>query len=118
MHVSHNCCCCFGFDAAGRGLEELREFLLERATPGEWTLDAGMATDQAEEEQVRAAGWGGLPPALACAQLVRAGCSVVQPSGQCAPLQDAPHLLLPLPLPLPLRHPVPPLAPAGNGGCA
>ncbi|KAI3438239.1 hypothetical protein D9Q98_000676 [Chlorella vulgaris] len=35
----------------GRGLPDLRDFLLDRATPGEWTLDAGMATDRGEEEQ-------------------------------------------------------------------
>ncbi|PRW56927.1 GTPase Era [Chlorella sorokiniana] len=35
----------------GRGLPELRQFLLERATPGEWTLEAGQATDRGEDEQ-------------------------------------------------------------------
>lgn len=41
---------------AGRGVPELRQFLLDRATQGEWTLEAGMATDRGEEEQV--GGWG------------------------------------------------------------
>ncbi|KAL4450072.1 hypothetical protein ABPG77_010741 [Micractinium sp. CCAP 211/92] len=35
----------------GTGLPELREYLLHRATPGEWTLDADQATDRGEEEQ-------------------------------------------------------------------
>ncbi|KAL4452389.1 hypothetical protein ABPG75_008051 [Micractinium tetrahymenae] len=35
----------------GTGLPELKEYLLQRATPGEWTLDADQATDRSEEEQ-------------------------------------------------------------------
>ena len=40
---------------AGRGLPELRRYLLDQATPGEWTLEAGQATDRGEDEQVRCA---------------------------------------------------------------
>lgn len=43
---------------AGRGLPELRQFLLDRATPGEWTLEAGQATDRGEDEQASRQHWG------------------------------------------------------------
>lgn len=46
---------------AGRGLPELRQFLLDRATPGEWTLEAGQATDRGEDEQASRQHWGRLP---------------------------------------------------------
>lgn len=65
---------------AGRGLPELRQFLLERATLAEWTLEAGQATDRGEEEQVRRG--------------QRKACSAAAPgSGLAASLGHACHLL-------------------------
>lgn len=37
-------------------MPELRQYLLERATPGEWALEAGMTTDRGEDEQVGVGG--------------------------------------------------------------
>lgn len=64
---THSCGCVQppAAHTAGRGLPDLRDFLLDRATPGEWTLDAGMATDRGEEEQV--GGHCGLGISVGCA---------------------------------------------------
>lgn len=37
-------------DPADKGMKELRSYLVEHATPGEWTLDAGSATDRSKED--------------------------------------------------------------------
>lgn len=59
--------CWLSYCTAGTGLPELREYLLQRATPGEWTLDADQATDRGEEEQARGrAARLGAPLALTC----------------------------------------------------
>lgn len=35
---------------SGRGVPGLKEYLLSQATPGRWTLEAGMSTDRSAED--------------------------------------------------------------------
>ncbi len=42
--------CPTGLRGAGRGVGELREYLLGRATPGAWTLEPDAVTDRTDEE--------------------------------------------------------------------